>query len=72
MKDELNKWERFEAYEIVDDTADIEEKIDSRWMVTRKEKHDGLKVDIKARLQGNKETISQILYQPIAKQEAKA
>ena len=50
MKEELDKWQKFEAYEIIEDLDEIKDKIDSRWIVTRKEKHDGLKVAVKARL----------------------
>ena len=46
MKDELNKWEAFEAYEIVDDEG--QDTIDGRWVVNKKEEHDGLKVGFKA------------------------
>ena len=52
MSEELDKWIKYEAYTTVDtdtipDDADI---IDTTWNINRKEKHDGLKVDIKARL----------------------
>ena len=50
MREELEKWNKFNAYEIVEDNSSIPEKIDARWMITRKEKHDGLKGEIKARL----------------------
>ena len=55
MSDELRKWEMFGAYKIVDD--DGQETIDGRWVVNRKEEHDGLKAKYKARycLRGFKE-----------------
>ena len=55
MQLELDKWNQFEAYEVVDD--DGQERIDGRWIVQKKEEHDGLKVQIKARycLRGFKE-----------------
>ena len=55
MNDELMKWERFGAYEIV--TDDGQDTIDGRWVVNKKEAHDGLKKDYKARycLRGFKE-----------------
>ena len=55
MKDELSKWEAFGAYEIIED--DGQETIDGRWVVNKKEEHDGLKVAFKARycLRGFKE-----------------
>ena len=48
MQDELNKWVLFDAYEVVQDEG--QEAIDTRWNVLKKEGHDGLKMDIKARL----------------------
>ena len=56
MQDELNKWVLFDAYEIVKDEG--QEAIDTRWNVLKKEGHDGLKMDIKAKLclRGFKET----------------
>ena len=44
--DELNKWKSYEAYEEVEDEG--QEAIDTRWTVTRKEAHDGLKTNVKA------------------------
>ena len=56
MSDELEKWERFGAYEIVDNEG--QDTIDGRWVINKKEAHDGLKKDFKARyvLRGFKET----------------
>ena len=56
MQDDLNKLVLFNAYEIVKDEG--QEAIDTRWNVLKKEGHDGLKMDIKARLclRGFKET----------------
>ena len=56
MHDELHKWVLFDAYEIVKDEG--QEAIDTRWNVLKKEGHDGLKTEIKARLclRGFKET----------------
>ena len=56
MQDDLNKWVLFNAYEIVKDEG--QEAIDTRWNVLRKEGHDGLKMDITAKLclRGFKET----------------
>ena len=56
MEAELEKWNQFQAYEIVDD--DGQERIDGRWVINKKEEHDGLKVNIKARycLRGFKES----------------
>ena len=48
MEDEMGKWFSFEAYETVNDEG--QEAIDTRWNILRKEGHDGLKTDIKARL----------------------
>ena len=48
MKDELDKWQKFEAYEVVEDIGQI--KIDSRWVVNKKDGYDGLKVETKVRL----------------------
>ena len=48
MNDELEKWVAFEAYEIVNDEG--QERIDTRWNILGKERHDGLKKDFKARL----------------------
>ena len=48
MSEELSKWLKYGAYEEVDDKG--QEKITTQWVVNPKEKHDGLKVDIKARL----------------------
>jgi hypothetical protein len=48
MREELEKWEKFDAYEWVDDVG--QEIIDTRRVVTKKELHDGQKVDYKARL----------------------
>ena len=55
MKDELKKWELFGAYEIIEN--DGQNVIDGRWVVNKKESHDGLKVNYKARycLRGFKE-----------------
>ena len=55
MTDELSKWKTFEAYEVVKDEG--QERINGRWVVTRKDSHDGLKVNVKARfcLRGFKE-----------------
>ena len=38
MEDELSKWEKFEAYEVIDDNG--QDRIDGRWIVQRKEDHD--------------------------------
>ena len=56
MKEELEKWIKFGAYEVHEDIG--QERIDTRWMILRKETHDGLKVNVKARLclRGFKET----------------
>ena len=56
MREELKKWEKFAAFETVEDIG--QEKIDCRWVVTKKEEHDGQKVDFKSRLviRGFKET----------------
>ena len=48
MHDEMHKWVLFDAYEIVKDEG--QEAIDTRWNVLKKEGHDGLKTEIKARL----------------------
>ena len=48
MREELKKLEKFAAFESVEDVG--QEKIDCRWVVTKKENHDGQKVDFKARL----------------------
>ena len=48
MKDELNKWLVYDAFEEVMDES--EKTIDIRWIVNKQEQHDGLKVDMKARL----------------------
>ena len=48
MDDELEKWVAFEAYELVNDEG--QERIDTRWNILGKERHDGLKKDFKARL----------------------
>ena len=50
------KWKNFQAYELVEDKG--QDAIDSRWVVTEKDSHDGMKVAIKARLclRGFKET----------------
>ena len=55
MKDELEKFLLFDAYEVVDD--DGQETIDGRWVINKKEAHDGLKTEFKARwcLRGFKE-----------------
>ena len=57
MELELEKWNEFQAYELVDDLG--QERIDGRWVVNKKEAHDGLKAPIKARycLRGFKESI---------------
>ena len=58
MREELEKFEMFDAYEIVDDEG--QERIDGRWVVNRKEAHDGLKTAFKARwcLRGFKDITS--------------
>ena len=48
METELSKWSEYEAYEEVLDEG--QEKIPTRWVVNRKDEHDGLKVKMKARL----------------------
>ena len=55
MDEEMEKWRSFNAYEVVPD--DGQEAIDGRWIINRKDEHDGLKVAIKARfcLRGFKE-----------------
>ena len=57
MEEELEKWNQFEAYEVVEDNG--QNRIDGRWIVNRKEEHDGLKVKVKARycLRGFKEDV---------------
>ena len=45
---EITNFNRFEAYEEVDDIGQT--RITSRWFVTEKEAHDGMKKRIKARL----------------------
>ena len=45
---EITNFNRFEAYEEVDDIGQT--RITSRWVVTEKEAHDGMKKRIKARL----------------------
>ena len=56
MQDELNKYKMFDAYEVVKDKG--QDRIDGRWVVNKKEEHDGLKTKYKARwcLRGYKET----------------
>ena len=58
MQDEINKWEKYGAFTVVDDVG--QDRIDCRWVINRKEIHDGLKVSVKARLccRGFKEEIS--------------
>ena len=53
--DELEKFKLFDAYEIVEDKG--QERIDGRWVVQKREEHDGLKSCYKARwcLRGFKE-----------------
>ena len=55
METELERWNEFDAYEVVEDYG--QERIDGRWIVNKKEEHDGLKVNLKARycLRGFKE-----------------
>ena len=55
MKDELGKFSLFDAYEIIDDEG--QDTIDGRWVINKKEAHDGLKTAFKARwcLRGFKE-----------------
>ena len=48
MNDEPEKWVSFEAYEIVN--YEGQERIDTRWNILGKERHDGLKKVFKARL----------------------
>ena len=48
MREEIKKWNKFGAFELVQD--DGQDKIDCRWVVNKKEEHDGQKVDFKARL----------------------
>ena len=57
MEEELEKWNHFQAYEVVEDEG--QDRIDGRWIVNRKEEHDGLKVNLKARycLRGFKEDV---------------
>ena len=57
MKEELDKWKEFDAYDIVPDECQPD-VIDGRWVINKKDAHDGLKVNIKARycLRGFKET----------------
>ena len=45
---ELENWQNFKAYEIVPDVG--QRRIKTRWRINEKEDHDGLKVNIKARL----------------------
>ena len=47
-RDELQKWEEFNAYTIVNDEG--QERITTRWVINEKQEHDGLKVKIKAML----------------------
>ena len=56
MEVELERWNQFQAYEVMEDVG--QERIDGRWIVNKKEEHDGLKVNLKARfcLRGFKET----------------
>ena len=42
MEQELQKWKTFGAYDIVEDVG--QERIDGRWIVQKKDEHDGLKV----------------------------
>ena len=60
MSEEIQKWKNFQAYELVEDKG--QDAIDSRWVVTEKDSHDGMKVAIKARLclTGFKETAVKI------------
>ena len=57
MKAELEKFVLFDAYDIVENVG--QETIDGRWVVNKKEAHDGLKAAYKARwcLRGFKEDI---------------
>jgi hypothetical protein len=45
MEEELQKRNHFQAYEVVEDEG--QERIDGRWIINRKEEHDGLKVKLK-------------------------
>ena len=45
---ELENFQKFQAYEVVEDKG--QQYITTRWVVTEKEQHDGLKVRTKARL----------------------
>ena len=47
MIEELTKWKTFGAYDLVEDIG--QECLDGRWVVTKKQDHDGLKVNMKAR-----------------------
>ena len=55
MEAELEKWRKFKTIELVDN--DGQERIYGRWIVIRKEEHDGMKVLVRARyyLRGFKE-----------------
>ena len=55
MEKELGKWKEYDAFDEVVDEGQV--TLGTRWVINRKEIHDGLKVDIKARLclRGDKE-----------------
>ena len=80
MRDELQKFDNFRAYKIVDREEIPKEDLhlvsddqimDTRWVINKKEGHDGLKVDIKARLclRGFKEQASPRKDSPTASKE---
>ena len=74
MDQELEKWIRYEAYTVVSIESipkDVE-IIDTTWNINMKEKHDGLKVDIKARLciRGYKEDICPRKDSPTASRDS--
>ena len=48
MSDELRKWSSYGAYKEVPDLG--QDRINTRWVVNRTDVHDGLKVEVKARL----------------------
>ena len=55
MEQELQKWKTFSVYDLVEDAG--QEAIDGRWIIQKKDDHDSLKVNLKARycLRGFKE-----------------
>jgi hypothetical protein len=46
MNEEMEKWEAFDAYELVNN--DGQDSIDTRWNILKKEGHDGHKTSVKA------------------------